>query len=203
MRFFGIWKYFPSRRAVTVLYIIVIATIIALTYYLKTAFKTSLLEAPTLEYLDNNEASSDCPSKNTAIFNFQVMQKKPVFIICIYILIALSTKPLCTHGILQRERRPGLNTPILLTSGPEDPYQIHRDCQLHHYDYVAVTTCIDGLSYRRAQHKEPVHIAFIGESILRHQFMSFLKVFYYLHFTLTDYYQIYYVTSGFQITTCT
>lgn len=90
------------------------------------------------------------------------------------LLTAVPKKPLCIEGILQRERRPGVKTPILLTDG-EDPYQVNRDCRLHHYDHADVTACIDKLSYRRAKHKEPVHIAFIGESILRHQFMSFLR----------------------------
>ena len=72
-----------------------------------------------------------------------------------------------------------MNTPILLTDG-EDPYQMNGDCRLHHYDQADVTSCIDEISYRRAKHKEPVHIAFIGESIIRHQFMSFLRVKYIL-----------------------
>jgi hypothetical protein len=85
---------------------------------------------------------------------------------------------LCMNGILKRQKSPDERVPILLMNGPDDPYQQHGDCRLHHYKYDDIVRCIDRLSYRRAQHREPVHIAFIGESIIRYQFMSFLRVCY-------------------------
>ena len=86
-----------------------------------------------------------------------------------------SASPLCVNGILSRERRVGEKDPILLTDG-EDPYQTNGNCRLHHYEMNQVVACVDQLSYRRARHQQPVHIAFIGESILRHQFVNFLRV---------------------------
>ena len=83
---------------------------------------------------------------------------------------------MCVHEILKRERRLNdFNSPILLTDG-EDPYQLNGDCRLHHYEKDDVVNCIEALSYRRAEHKQPVQIAFIGESILRYQYSSFLRV---------------------------
>ncbi len=53
---------------------------------------------------------------------------------------------------------------------------MNGECRLHHYDHADVTECIDELSYRRAKHREPVHIAFIGESIIRYQFLGILRL---------------------------
>ena len=112
----------------------------------------------------------NCRSKRQFIFNLLRNIK-------LYNFSSLAKKPLCIDRILQRERRPpGVNSPPVLLTDGEDPNQVNRDCRLHHYTQVDVTACIDELSYRRAKHKEPVHIAFIGESIIRHQFMSFLRV---------------------------
>ena len=90
-------------------------------------------------------------------------------------------KPLCVDNILKRGKKSGERVAILLADG-EDPYQTNRDCRLHHYEWDDIATCFDRLSHRRAKHKQPVHIAFIGESILRHQYMNFLKVINFLLF---------------------
>ena len=84
-------------------------------------------------------------------------------------------KPLCVNNILKRERKVGERDPILLAHG-EDPYQTNRDCRLHHYQLEDVVNCLDQLSYLRAKHQQPVHIAFVGESVLRYQFLNFLRV---------------------------
>ena len=117
----------------------------------------------------------NCRSKRQFIFNLLRNIK-------LYNFSFLAKKPLCIDGILQRERRPpGVNSPPVLLTDGEDPNQVNRDCRLHHYTQVDVTACIDELSYRRAKHKEPVHIAFLGESVIRPQFLSFLRV----HFCIT------------------
>ena len=63
----------------------------------------------------------------------------------------------------------------LLMNGPDDPYQRHYDCRLHHYKWKDAVTCVDQLSNRR-RHRQPVHIAFVGESTVREQYYSFLRV---------------------------
>ena len=90
---------------------------------------------------------------------------------------------MCVEDILIRERSADdqLRTgdEILLMNGKEDPYQRHRNCRLHHYGFDDVVRCADHLSNNRHQ-QTAVHIAFIGESIIRNQFESFLRVNYFL-----------------------
>ena len=164
----------------TMLLIIVAAIIILLCYYLNSAFKTSsllVLKSHQPSDLEENDASN-CQCKYVVTlhssYRFTLTYLQIQFV---NHYSAPPKKPLCIDGILQRERRPpGVNSPPVLLTDGDDPNQVNRDCRLHHYTQVDVTACIDELSYRRAKHKEPVHIAFIGESIIRHQFMSFLRV---------------------------
>ena len=62
-------------------------------------------------------------------------------------------------------------------NGPDDPYQRHYNCRLHHYDWKDAVQCVDHLFQKRSnRHRQPVHIAFIGESTIRDQYFSFLRV---------------------------
>jgi hypothetical protein len=81
-------------------------------------------------------------------------------------------KPLCMDGILTRKRS---NKQGPLMDG-EDPGQIHADCRLHQYQEQDVAVCLDELSYRRSRRQRPVQVAFIGESTVRNQFTSLLRV---------------------------
>ena len=65
----------------------------------------------------------------------------------------------------------------LLTTTDGDNSVLQPQCLLHHYVLEDVVKCLDELSFRRAQHKEPVQIAFVGDSIIRNQFKSLLRVY--------------------------
>ena len=72
-----------------------------------------------------------------------------------------TSRPLCVHGILSRN---SVN---------------HLHCRLHHYQFKDVVTCIDEILFRRSQlQRRPVQIAFIGESTVRNQFKSLLRVYF-------------------------
>lgn len=83
---------------------------------------------------------------------------------------------MCIKGILSGHSRSLVDrkpNQLLLMNGPDDPYQRHYDCRLHHYKWKDAVKCVDQLSHRRRQ---PVHIAFVGESTIREQYYSFLRV---------------------------
>ena len=85
---------------------------------------------------------------------------------------------LCIQDILQRQKMTDnrsavlYSSSIVLTSG-QDYYQPNSNCRLHHYQFKDTVNCIDQLS---SQRRRPVHIAFVGDSIIRHQFVSFIRV---------------------------
>jgi hypothetical protein len=81
--------------------------------------------------------------------------------------------PLCMDGILTRQQS---NKQALLMDS-ENPGQNYVDCRLHHYQEQDVAACLDKLSSRRSRHQRPVHVAFIGESTVRNQFSSLLRVY--------------------------
>ena len=69
--------------------------------------------------------------------------------------------PICVDGMFDRQKLSQLK------------------CQLHHYQLKDVAACFDQLSLRRSQlQRRPVQIAFIGESTVRNQFKSLLRVYF-------------------------
>uniref|UniRef100_A0A0P6AKI5 Lactosylceramide-like protein n=1 Tax=Daphnia magna TaxID=35525 RepID=A0A0P6AKI5_9CRUS len=64
-------------------------------------------------------------------------------------------------------------------SSPEMACKNHSPCHrrprlIQEYSKKDVVLCLDSLSVKR--NRRPMHIAFIGDSIVRHQYLSFLRV---------------------------
>lgn len=94
----------------------------------------------------------------------------------------LNCKPvLCVKGAALRRDIAGLKAfaspsgRVILTDG-QDPFQPQYSCQLHHYQFEDVAECLDRLSSLRQNKSQLVNIAFVGDSIIRYQFQSFLRV---------------------------
>ena len=78
---------------------------------------------------------------------------------------SMTLKPICKMSrILQKHH--------LLTDGEDPYYQPQDNCRLHHYSEEDVATCLDRLS----THPSIVRIAFVGDSVNRYQFQSFIRV---------------------------
>lgn len=74
--------------------------------------------------------------------------------------------PLCLNGMLNRENQFVVPANVIDTSMmilPKEP------CFLHDYT-------VDDVLYCLTDHKPSMHIAFMGDSRIRQQFLSFLKV---------------------------
>jgi hypothetical protein len=88
------------------------------------------------------------------------------------VTISLNPPTICRNNILlQKNNKADADK----TTNGKDTF-VQPQCWLHHYRTEDVVTCLDELSFRRAQHKEPIQIAFVGDSIIRNQFKSLLRV---------------------------
>lgn len=52
-----------------------------------------------------------------------------------------------------------------------------QKCQLQHYTTEDVANCFNELYSQPQRRYKPVHIAFVGDSIIRNQFINFIRVF--------------------------
>ena len=90
----------------------------------------------------------------------------------------MSIKPLCGERAIF-ERSPSSSS--VEATAALDPYTERRnDCQLHHYTARDLVNCLSQLratsSSRINQQQRPFHVAFVGESVERHQYYSFIEV---------------------------
>lgn len=91
---------------------------------------------------------------------------------------------LCKKGgtaILQRQNLKITDNKVILliagAGGINLPHQHYvPPCCLNEFKFQHTVNCLDQLSFDSQRSRKLFHIAFVGDSIMRHQFVSFIRV---------------------------
>ena len=113
------------------------------------------------------------------LINFILVSNDNTFLFHSYSKVNRSiknNKPLCKEGVLQRMKNSKMMAPFYLLTNGEDPQQQHRNCQLHYYKSEDVVACFDRLNRVWSKQNQPLHFAFVGDSTIREQYESFVRV---------------------------